>query len=86
MLLFYRDAMEQAIRKRQLQRHYRYPFLLFPSGSMIFALLMLIWSFHLFNDRSKSTSGSSVPSSGPNGGGREPELIDYPHPLLKSHI
>ena len=53
MLLFYRDAMEQAIRKRQLQRHYRYPFLLFPPGSRIFALLMLIWSFHLFNDRSK---------------------------------
>ena len=53
MLLFYRDAMEQAIRKRQLQRHYRYPFLLFPPGSRIFALLMLIWSFHLFYDRSK---------------------------------
>ena len=32
------------------------------------------------------TSGSSVPSSGPNGGGRAPEFIDYPHPLLKSHI
>ena len=52
-LLFYRDAMEQAIRKRQLQRHYCYPFLLFPPRSMIFALLMSIWSFHLFNDRSK---------------------------------
>ena len=53
MLLFYRYAMEQAIRKRQLQRHYRYPFVLFPPGSMIFALLMLIWSFHFINDRSK---------------------------------
>jgi len=31
------------------------------------------------------TSGSSVPSSGPNGEGRAPELIDYPHPPLKSH-
>ena len=41
MLLFYRDAMEQAIRKRQLQRHSRYPFLLLPAGSRIFSLLML---------------------------------------------
>ena len=53
MLLFYRDAMEQVIRRRQLQRHYRYPSLLFPPRSMIFALLMLIWSFHLASDRSK---------------------------------
>ena len=53
MLLFYRDAMEQAIRKRQLQGHSHYPFLLFSAGSRIFALLMLIWSFHLASDRSK---------------------------------
>ena len=31
------------------------------------------------------TLGSSVPSSGPNGEGLAPELIDYPHPTLKSH-
>ena len=31
----------------------RYPFLLFPPGSRIVALLMLIWSFHLASDRSK---------------------------------
>ena len=31
------------------------------------------------------TLGSSVPSSGPNGKGIAPELIDYPHPTLKSH-
>ena len=45
--------MEQAIRKRQLQGHSHYPFLLFSAGSRIFALLMLIWSFHLASDRSK---------------------------------
>ena len=53
MLLFYRDAMEQAIRKRQIQRHSCYPFLLFPAGSRIFSLLILIWSFHIASDRSK---------------------------------
>ena len=53
MLLFYCHAMEQTIRKRQQQRHSRYPFLLFPAGSRIFALLMFIWSFHLASDRSK---------------------------------
>ena len=31
------------------------------------------------------TSGSLVPSSGPNGEDRVPELIDYPHPTLNSH-
>jgi len=31
------------------------------------------------------TLGSSVPSSGPNGEDRVPELIDYPHPTLKTH-
>ena len=54
MLLFYRDPMEQAICKRQLQRHSpRFPFLLFPAGSMIFALLILRWSFRLASDRFK---------------------------------
>ena len=33
----------------------------------------------------EATSGSSVSSSGPNGEGRAPEMIDYPHPPLKSH-
>ena len=86
ILPLYRDAMEQAIRKWQLQRPYRYPFLLFPPGSMIFALLMLIWSFHLVSDRSKRSHRVAryIPSSGPNGEGRAPELIDCPHSPLKS--
>ena len=67
MLLFYRDPMEQAIRKRQLQRHSRFPFLLME---------------HSLSQRpfQEVISGSSVPSSGPNGEGRAPEFIDYPHP------
>ena len=67
MLLFYRDPMEQAIRKRQLQCHSRFPFL----------LMELSLSQRPFQE---VISGSSVPSSGPNGEGRAPEFIDYPHP------
>ena len=87
MLLFYRDTMGQAIRKRQLQRHYSYPFLLFPEGLRIY-----IHSFDVNKELSPSqrpfqevTSGSSVPSSSPNAEGRALELIDYPRAPLKSH-
>ena len=76
MLLFYRDAKEQAIRKRQLQRPFRYPYLLFPPS-----WIKEIRSF----DVNMELSLSSVPSSGPNGEGLAPEFIDYPHPSLKSH-
>ena len=86
MLFFYRDAMEQTIRKRQLQRHYRYLFLLFPSGSMIFALLMLNMELSLSQRPFQEvTSGSSIPSSGPKGESRAQVLIDCPHSPLKSH-
>ena len=86
MLLFYLDTMEQAILKRQLQRPVSLSILTFPSrieDSRSFDVNMeLSLSQRPFQE---VTSGSSVPSSGPNGEGRAPEFIDYPHPPLKSH-
>ena len=86
MLLFYLDAMEQAILKRQLQRPVSLSILAFPSrieDSRSFDVNMVLsLSQRPFQE---VTSGSSVPSSGPNGEGRAPEFIDYPHPPLKSH-
>ena len=84
-LLFYCKAMEQAIRKRQLQCHHRYPFLLFPPRLMIFTLLMLIWSFHLASDHSKRSHRVAQYRHLVLMVKIEPELIDYPHSALKSH-
>ena len=86
MLLFYLDAMEQAILKRQLQRPVSLSILTFPSrieDSRSFDVNMeLSLSQRPFQE---VILGSSVPSSDPNGEGRAPELIGYLHPPLKSH-
>ena len=87
MLLFYLDAMEQAILKRQLQRPVSLSILTFPSRIEDSRSFDVNMELSLLSQRpfQEVRSGSSVPSSGPNGEGRAHEFIDYPHPPLKSH-
>ena len=87
MLLFYRDAIEQAIRKATTATPLSLSVLTFPSRIDDIRSFDVNMELSLIQRPFREvTSGSSVPSSGRNGGDRAPELIDYPHPLLKSHI